>query len=98
MADLAAENSRYVDDDDLAKVARIAALELKGTAYLRLCRLEQADADAGEARLPSAALEALSKAVEAFEAPADVKRRTATPWRGSARRSKLELLLNEKIV
>ena len=56
MADLAAENSRYVDDDDLAKVARIAALELKGTAYLRLCRLEQADADAGEARLPSSSL------------------------------------------
>ena len=49
-------------------------MELKGTGYLRLCRLEQADADAGEARLPSAALEALSKAVEAFEeACADVK-------------------------
>ena len=49
-------------------------MELKGTAYLRLCRLEQADADAGEARLPTASLEALSKAVEAFaEACADVK-------------------------
>ena len=44
------------------------------TSYLRLCRLEQADADAGEARLPTASLKALGSAVGAFEeACADVK-------------------------
>ena len=67
LAELAVENARYVEDDELAKVARLSALDLKGTAYLRRCRLEQADCDAGEARLPPSSFTALEHAVEALD-------------------------------
>ena len=61
--------------------------------------LEQADADAGEARLPTASLEALSKAVEAFEeACADAKTADGDALARFGAALKLELLLNERIV